>query len=77
MTIQPIQQVPGTPLTTDVILLRLDAIMRELQALRQAVLVSQPPPSGSIVDQLWGALEQGTTEELADFENDIYLALET
>ena len=72
MAIQSIQQAPGTPSTTDAILVRLDAIVRELQALRQVVLVSQTQPSGSIVDQLWGALGQGTAEELADFENDIY-----
>jgi hypothetical protein len=75
MAIQPIQQATGTPSATDAILLRLDAIMCELQALRQVVLVSQPQPSGSIVDQLWGALGQGTAEELADFENDIYLEM--
>lgn len=72
MAIQSIQPT-RTPEGTDAILARLDAIMRELQTLRQAILVSQPQPAGSIVDQLWGAMGQGTAEELATFK-DHYLS---
>lgn len=60
---------------SDAILMRLDAIMRELQTLRQAILVSQPQPTISIVDQLWGALGQGTSEEIAELTEDIYLEI--
>lgn len=74
MALQPIQQPQITP-TADVIIARLDAIMRELQTLRQAILVAQPQPTGSIVDQLWGALGQGTPEELNEVQEDIYLEL--
>lgn len=75
MAMQSIEQRSGTPLTTDAILIRLDAIMRELQELRQVLLVTQPQPTVSIVDQLWGALGQGTPEELADFKKDIYVEI--
>lgn len=73
MTIQSVQHPRETPPTTDAILMRLDAIMHELQALRQAILVTQPQPTGSIVDQLLGALGQGTPEELGELKEDIYL----
>lgn len=75
MAMQSIQHTSGTPSTTDAILTRLDAIMRELQEIRQVLLVSQSQSSASIVDQLWGALGPGTPEELAEFENDIYLEI--
>ena len=74
MAIQSIQPT-RTPEGTDAILARLDAIMRELQTLRQEILVSQPQPAGSIVDQLWGAMGQGTPEEVDDLNQDIYLEL--
>lgn len=74
MALQPIEQTQITP-AVDVIIARLDAIMRELQTLRQVILVSQPQSSSSIVDQLWGALGQGTPEEVDDLKEDIYLEL--
>ncbi len=54
MAMQSLEQAPETPPTTGAILARLDAILRELQELRQAILVSQSQSSSSIVDQLWG-----------------------
>lgn len=74
MALQPIQQTQITP-AADMIIARLDAIMHELQTLRQAILVSQPQPPSSIVDQLWGALGQGTPEELNELQEDIYLEI--
>ncbi len=49
-TVQEIHQSP------DVILKRVDAVIRELQELRQAILVQVQPPVENLTDQLWGAL---------------------
>jgi len=48
-----------------VILQRIDAIISELQALRQQVLTIQPhdTPSANLVEELAGALGQGTWDE--------------
>jgi hypothetical protein len=70
-----LQSMQDSSPTSQAILARLDAVMRELQALRQTLLVAQPAPNGSVVDRLWGALGQGTTDELADLDHDIYLEL--
>lgn len=48
-----------------------DTITHELQV----ICVSQPQPAGGIVDQLWGALGQGTPEELGELKEDIYLEI--
>lgn len=72
MTTQPPEQTPEASLTADAIVERLDAIMHELQTLRQALLASQPQPSSSIVDQLWGSLGHGAPEELQAYDDDIY-----
>ena len=62
---------------------RIDAMMRELQALREAVLSlqeqpepSEPPEpsSGSITKQLLGSLGQAAPEELND-TSDLYTEL--
>ncbi len=47
------------------VLQRLDAIIAELQALRQQVLTIQPSiaPPANLVDELAGALGQGTWDE--------------
>ena len=58
MSVQPIVQTPET------ILQRLDAIMRELQDLRE--LVAQSPANataGNLAQQLYGALGRGTWDE--------------
>ena len=57
----------------------------ELQALRQMVMampsqradqtVAHGLVSTSLVDRLWGALGQGTVDELAAYQQDIYLEL--
>ncbi|MBV7331783.1 hypothetical protein KFU94_26855 [Chloroflexi bacterium TSY] len=73
MAINSIQQPSDTPLTTELILTRLDAIMSELQAIRQAILITQHKPTESVVDGLWGSLGQGTPEELQAYDKDIYM----
>ncbi|MCZ7670448.1 MAG: hypothetical protein M5U34_26450 [Chloroflexi bacterium] len=47
------------------ILQRIDAIISELQVLRQQVLTIQPPdvPSANLVEELAGSLGQGTWDE--------------
>jgi len=59
MTIQTNEQ------SSDMILQRIDAIIAELQALRQQVLIKQPSPipSANLVDEMAGALGQGTWDE--------------
>ncbi|GAB4143973.1 MAG: hypothetical protein Fur0021_00110 [Candidatus Promineifilaceae bacterium] len=52
-------------LFSTIILERIDAIIAELQVLRQQVLTAQPtvPPQTNLVDGLAGALGQGTWDE--------------
>lgn len=58
MTIQTNDQ------SSDLILQRIDAIIAELQALRQQVLIKQPSkPPANLVDEMAGALGQGTWDE--------------
>lgn len=57
--------------TSELMLERIDAMMHELQALREAVLSLQEQPSGQITKQLFGSLGQGTPDELED-KPDIY-----
>ena len=57
--------------TSEVMLERIDAMMRELQALREAVLSLQEEPPGQITKQLFGSLGQGTPDEVED-KPDIY-----
>lgn len=57
--------------TSEAMLERIDAMMRELQALREAVLSLQEqeqpePSSGSITRQLLGSLGEAAPEELND-----------
>ena len=54
------QKVPESP---DLILKRIDAIIQELQELRQVVLVQERSPEGNLAEQLYGALGQGTWDE--------------
>jgi hypothetical protein len=48
-----------------IIVQRIDAIIAELQALRQQVVTIQPPatPPANLVDELAGSLGQGTWDE--------------
>lgn len=72
-------------ITIEEVLARIDAMERELQALRQMVMampsqradqtVAHSLVSNSLVDRLWGALGQGTVDELAAYQKDIYLEL--
>lgn len=57
MTITP----PRSP-DTQLILNRLDTIMRELESLRHQIITSSPPPA-NLTDQLFGSLGKGTWEE--------------
>ncbi len=57
MTITP----PRSP-ETQLILNRLDAIMRELDSLRRQIITPSPPPA-NLTDQLFGSLGKGTWEE--------------
>lgn len=54
--------------TPETIVKRIDAIICELQVLRQTILVQTRPPNGNIVEQLYGALGQGSWDEY-----DLYL----
>jgi hypothetical protein len=56
-------------LPPEAVLERIDAIIRELQELRQAVLVQNRPPAKNLTDQLWGVL----APESKDDEYDPYL----
>lgn len=49
--------------TAEAILERIDTIARELQELRQAVLLQTRAPEENLVEQLFGALGQGTWDE--------------
>ena len=67
--------------TSEVMLERIDAMLRELQALREAVLSLQDQPeplsgsmAGSLTTQLLGALGQAAPEELDD-TTDLYAEL--
>jgi hypothetical protein len=60
MNTNAIQETEAPP---DPILRRIDAIIQELQALRQAVLVRTRPSESNLAEQLYGALGQGTWEE--------------
>lgn len=50
------------PPDTQLILNRLDAIMRELESLRRQIIMPSPPPT-NLTDQLFGSLGKGTWEE--------------
>jgi hypothetical protein len=54
--------------TPEVIIKRIDIIVRELQDLRQTILVQTRPPDGNLAGQLYGALGQGSWDEY-----DLYL----
>ena len=63
--------------TSEVILERIDAVLRELQALRKTVLSLQDqagPSSGSLTEQLLGSLGQAAPDELDD-TTDLYAEL--
>jgi hypothetical protein len=60
MNTAPMQKVPESP---DLILKRIDAIIQELQELRQVVLVQERSSEGNLAEQLYGALGQGTWDE--------------
>jgi hypothetical protein len=60
MNTTPTQKTPESP---DLILERIDAIIRELQELRHAVLVQERSSEGNLAEQLYGALGQGTWDE--------------
>ena len=47
----------------DPILRRIDAIIQELQELKQVVLVQERSVDGNLAAQLYGALGQGTWDE--------------
>ena len=49
--------------TPETILKRIDALVWELQELRQAILVQARPPDGNLAEQLYGALGQGSWYE--------------
>jgi hypothetical protein len=57
--------------TSEAILEHIDKMMRELQALREAVLSLQPQTTGQITKQLLGSLGQAQSEEFED-HTDIY-----
>ena len=50
-------------LTADALLERIDAIARELEALRKAVLTQDRTPERHLTDRLYGALGQGSWDE--------------
>lgn len=50
-------------MSPDLILRRIDAIIHELQELRQIVLVREHGADGGLAAQLYGALGQGTWDE--------------
>ncbi|MBN1582628.1 MAG: hypothetical protein JXA89_18100 [Anaerolineae bacterium] len=60
MTLDPMQKTQETP---DLILRRIDAIIQELQELRQVVLVQERSSEAKLATQLYGALGQGTWDE--------------
>lgn len=47
----------------ELVLERLDTIIRELQELRQVVLIRNRPAEENVTAQLYGALGQGTWDE--------------
>jgi hypothetical protein len=52
--------------SSEILLRRIDAIINELQSLRQAVLTAQnssAPPTQSIVEELFGSLGPGDWDE--------------
>jgi hypothetical protein len=49
--------------SSDLILKRIDAIIQELQELRQIVLVQEHVADGNLTAQLYSALGQGTWDE--------------
>ncbi|MBK8434303.1 MAG: hypothetical protein IPL28_24775, partial [Chloroflexi bacterium] len=53
---------PATLPDTQLILNRLDTIMRELESLRRQIIMPSPPPT-NLTDQLFGSLGKGTWEE--------------
>jgi hypothetical protein len=75
MAIQSFQTEQNSLLNSEAILRRLDAIMSELQSLRQAILVTHQNAPDSIVDRLWGSLGQGATDELEVYQRDIYVEM--
>lgn len=54
--------------TPEAIVNQIDAIICELQGLRQTILVQTQPPNGNVTEQLYGALGQGSWDEY-----DLYL----
>ncbi|MEZ4659325.1 MAG: hypothetical protein R2911_17315 [Caldilineaceae bacterium] len=75
MALQSLQTERDIQLNSDAILKRLDAIMRELHSLRQAILAAQQEPTDAFVDRLWGSLGQGRPDELNVYQQDVYLDL--
>lgn len=49
--------------TPQAIIKRIDAIIDELQGLRQTILVQTQSANGNLTEQLYGALGQGSWEE--------------
>jgi len=49
--------------TPEAVIKQIDAIIRELQGLRQIILVQTRPPNGNLTEQLYGALGQGSWDE--------------
>lgn len=47
----------------DTAIKQIDAIICELQGLRQAILVQIRPSNGNLTEQLYGALGQGSWQE--------------
>jgi hypothetical protein len=49
--------------TTEMIVKKIDAILCELQALRQALVEQVQPSDGKLAERLYGVLGQGTWDE--------------
>ena len=60
MALDPVQETQASP---ERILRRIDAIIQELQALRQVVLEQKRSSEPGLAAQLYGALGQGTWDE--------------
>lgn len=75
MALQKPDQIPKLPLSPQAIVERIDAIMQELQELRQSLVRAEPTSPENIVDELWGSLGQGSPDELVSYSDDVYLEM--
>ena len=64
----------GVHISPEMLLQRIDAMMRELQEMRRLLLSQAEQPENGLLAQLWGVLGQGSWDEYnEDFDGERFV----